>query len=260
MADRSSMIANAVAFLRDPDLQSTPLDKRLAFLQTKGLSATEIEEALTQAGLKGVQMPASSIIASSIPASSSSTSSAPNHSAMVPPMPPMPNLTLQSKLGFSWRRFFVMIAVATSAALALSQSMLPGWISWLVGRVKRHLGWNELEVSESTGWIRESFQSIKKDLKDLLQQQRDAKEEMREAKQEMRDAKEEMRRIREDLEQGELRMEQQLNLQRLAIQDQGLAYSHLQSELDAIRANLKCTEVYHDAADNCGGVTGGLVA
>lgn len=41
-----STIDNAVTFLRDPNVQSAPQDKKLAFLQAKGLSQPEIDEAM----------------------------------------------------------------------------------------------------------------------------------------------------------------------------------------------------------------------
>jgi len=46
-----STIDNAVTFLRDPNVQSAAQDKKLAFLQAKGLSSSEIDEALRLAAL-----------------------------------------------------------------------------------------------------------------------------------------------------------------------------------------------------------------
>ena len=41
-----STIDNAVTFLRDPNVQSAPNEKKLAFLQAKGLNQPEIDEAM----------------------------------------------------------------------------------------------------------------------------------------------------------------------------------------------------------------------
>ncbi|KAJ3043717.1 peroxisomal membrane protein pex14 [Rhizophlyctis rosea] len=45
---RTDVIDNAVRFLKDPKVQQSPLAKRVAFLESKGLSAEEIEQALAK--------------------------------------------------------------------------------------------------------------------------------------------------------------------------------------------------------------------
>ncbi|KAG8903161.1 peroxisomal membrane protein pex14 [Tulasnella sp. 403] len=48
---RTSLVANAVNFLRDPKTQEATIDKRVEFLRLKGLTGAEIEEALRQVGI-----------------------------------------------------------------------------------------------------------------------------------------------------------------------------------------------------------------
>ncbi|KAH8102460.1 peroxisomal membrane anchor protein conserved region-domain-containing protein [Cristinia sonorae] len=48
-ADRQELVRNAVTFLADPKIQSSPLTQRVQFLEAKGLTAPEIEEAIRQA-------------------------------------------------------------------------------------------------------------------------------------------------------------------------------------------------------------------
>jgi peroxin-14 len=43
---RAELVHNAVAFLRDPSVAESPLAKRVAFLENKGLNQAEIDEAL----------------------------------------------------------------------------------------------------------------------------------------------------------------------------------------------------------------------
>ncbi len=45
---RQELVQSAVNFLKDPQVQNSPLQKRVAFLESKGLSSDEIEEALRQ--------------------------------------------------------------------------------------------------------------------------------------------------------------------------------------------------------------------
>ncbi|KAI0274639.1 peroxisomal membrane anchor protein conserved region-domain-containing protein [Gloeopeniophorella convolvens] len=49
MADRQEFIRNAVAFLTDPKTQVSPLAQRVQFLEAKGLTGSEIEQAMRQA-------------------------------------------------------------------------------------------------------------------------------------------------------------------------------------------------------------------
>lgn len=47
---REDLIASAVSFLQDPSVIGSPLDKRIAFLQSKNLTQEEIDVALARAG------------------------------------------------------------------------------------------------------------------------------------------------------------------------------------------------------------------
>ncbi|KAL9594957.1 MAG: hypothetical protein Q9219_006737 [cf. Caloplaca sp. 3 TL-2023] len=47
---REDLIASAVSFLQDPSVTGSPLDKRIAFLQSKNLTQEEIDVALARAG------------------------------------------------------------------------------------------------------------------------------------------------------------------------------------------------------------------
>jgi len=49
MAPREELVASAVTFLRDPSVASSPLDKRIAFLQSKNLTQEEIDISLARA-------------------------------------------------------------------------------------------------------------------------------------------------------------------------------------------------------------------
>ncbi|KAA1081696.1 peroxisomal membrane protein pex14 [Puccinia graminis f. sp. tritici] len=48
-SNRDSLVSSAVGFLQDPTVASSPLAKRIAFLESKGLTSSEIEEALRRA-------------------------------------------------------------------------------------------------------------------------------------------------------------------------------------------------------------------
>ncbi|PLW23295.1 hypothetical protein PCANC_03640 [Puccinia coronata f. sp. avenae] len=48
-SERERLISSAVGFLQDPSVETSPLAKRIAFLESKGLTTSEIEEALRRA-------------------------------------------------------------------------------------------------------------------------------------------------------------------------------------------------------------------
>ncbi|KAJ3048316.1 peroxisomal membrane protein pex14 [Rhizophlyctis rosea] len=75
---REDIIQNAVRFLKDPNVQKSPLAKRVAFLETKGLTADEIEQALSRANAGD---------GSTTPSSASPAAVA---GAQAPPPPPPP--------------------------------------------------------------------------------------------------------------------------------------------------------------------------
>lgn len=56
---REDQINNAVNFLKDPKVQAAPLTKRISFLETKGLTQDEIQEALTRTNNPTTVSPAS---------------------------------------------------------------------------------------------------------------------------------------------------------------------------------------------------------
>ena len=46
-APRADMVANAVSFLEDPNVQSSSMSQRISFLESKGLTSQEIDLALS---------------------------------------------------------------------------------------------------------------------------------------------------------------------------------------------------------------------
>ncbi|KAJ5728354.1 hypothetical protein N7493_004684 [Penicillium malachiteum] len=50
MAPREELIASAVTFLQDPSVASSPIEKRVAFLQSKNLTQEEVDLALSRVG------------------------------------------------------------------------------------------------------------------------------------------------------------------------------------------------------------------
>lgn len=116
---RDTLIQNAVKFLQDPSVQSSPVSSRITFLEKKGLHAGEIDQALAQAGL---QRPASGE-----GDGRSNTGSTPLPTPRSAPTLPAtgPSNTLRklaTSEGLSWSRLTLYVAVASGAMAALKNT------------------------------------------------------------------------------------------------------------------------------------------
>jgi peroxin-14 len=138
---RRSLIENAVKFLQDPQVKSSGLERQISFLKSKGLTESEINEAIIQAGLPNnpdaLTEGSNTLLglphnhgARAIPPHNTSiplpNTSIPLHNTSVPPpLPtsPPPSRAVMVK-PFDWGKFFILIALGGSAMAALSQSKL----------------------------------------------------------------------------------------------------------------------------------------
>lgn len=111
----AQLLENAVRFLQDPQVRASGVARQVEFLQGKGLSRSEIEEAMRQTGMN--------------PASQVQSVSA----AQPPPLPVLPPpssdnacfTVLQPRpVTFDWGRFALVIALVGSAGVALAQSFI----------------------------------------------------------------------------------------------------------------------------------------
>ncbi|CDO76640.1 hypothetical protein BN946_scf184868.g54 [Trametes cinnabarina] len=102
-SDRQELMHNAVAFLSDPKAQASPLAQRIQFLEAKGLTAPEIEEALRQAAMTQNATRAA-------PQPYLSTPYGPAYGPV--PYAPVPNQTQQ----WDWRDYFITAVVSGTFA------------------------------------------------------------------------------------------------------------------------------------------------
>lgn len=104
MAIREDMVSSAVTFLSDSKVQNAPLAKRLAFLESKGLTQEEITEVLNRLNNPQLQQSTSSSHAPPVP------QYAPYGSPYgQPPEPP----------GRDWRDWFIMAVVTSGVSYGL---------------------------------------------------------------------------------------------------------------------------------------------
>ncbi|CAE6375506.1 peroxisomal membrane anchor protein (Pex14p) conserved region domain-containing protein [Rhizoctonia solani AG-1 IA] len=99
MSDRKELVKNAIEFLSDPKIQAAPLTKRISFLETKGLTAAEIEDAVAQSASSSTASRPSSVYSSP---QSQYTFQIPPPTMVAPP--PVPQR--------DWRDYFIMALVS----------------------------------------------------------------------------------------------------------------------------------------------------
>lgn len=112
----AQLLDNAVKFLQDPQVRTSNISRQIEFLEKKGLSRAEIEEAMRRAGISPLGQLQS-----------------PSTTQVPPPLPALPPPSLDSARltavqlppkTFDWGKFALIIALIGSAGMALSQSFI----------------------------------------------------------------------------------------------------------------------------------------
>lgn len=104
MVIREELVTSALTFLSDPKVQASPLAKRLAFLESKGLTQEEITEVLNR--LNNPQSSTSPTTSSAPPLPSYSSYGNPYGQSPDPP-------------GRDWRDWFIMAVVTSGVSYGL---------------------------------------------------------------------------------------------------------------------------------------------
>lgn len=120
--DREGLIQNAVRFLQDPSVRSSPISGRITFLEKKGLSTEEIDRALQLAGLSRASDDGSG-------QAYNNTDSMKQLATQLGSAPPLPShgpskalKKLATSEGFSWSRLFLYVAVTSGLLAAIRNS------------------------------------------------------------------------------------------------------------------------------------------
>ncbi|KAJ1723269.1 peroxisomal membrane protein pex14 [Coemansia erecta] len=96
---RQDIIESAVRFLSDPNVQSSTLAKKISFLETKGLTNPEIEDALARAKSQNNSLTQTTAV---------SSTHAPAHAYAQPMAPPAP----PPRPHLDWKDYFIAAVVA----------------------------------------------------------------------------------------------------------------------------------------------------
>lgn len=156
------LINSAVAFLKDPNVASSPLTKKVEFLETKGLNQQEIEEALKRANGQST--------AASPPSSSpSNTYSSYSDAAPAPPAPLDYYGVPPQVPERSWKDYFIMATATAGVGYGLYQVVSRYLVPNIVPPA-------QLRIDEDKEKIDEEFIKIDKVLEQMAIEQKEIKD------------------------------------------------------------------------------------
>jgi peroxin-14 len=123
---RDDMLKSAVSFLSDPKVQSAPLAKKIAFLESKGMTSEEIEEAMARVNGKSAAVTTTTTTAGPVA-----------YPAGVMQAPPVP-----ARASYDWRDVFIATVMAGSV----------GYGVWHLAKVRSVHQERERETEGSDNW------------------------------------------------------------------------------------------------------------
>lgn len=151
---REELITSAISFLSDPKVQSAPLAKKVSFLESKGMTSEEIEEAMARANGKAATV-STTTTTSSIPQGAMVQQPGMMMQHAPPPLPPRP--------AYDWRDIFIAAVLAGGV----------GYGVWTLA--KRLFGpWFQVptqkELEEDKEKLDAQFQAVEDSLKEIKDQ------------------------------------------------------------------------------------------
>ncbi|AMD20072.1 HCL079Cp [Eremothecium sinecaudum] len=149
--DRSELLASAVQFLAEPSVKEAPLSKKVEFLQKKGLSEQEIEQALKQSETAGSKMSQDVPLRSQV--SNSHFRSDDWYEAVPPPLPKR-----------DWKDYFIMATTTVGVCYGLYEFAKRYVVPQLLPEAKSKL-------EEDKKHIDDHFEKVDKLLETVEQEQ-----------------------------------------------------------------------------------------
>ncbi|KAK9768580.1 peroxisomal membrane protein pex14 [Basidiobolus ranarum] len=157
MANREDVILSAVKFLKDPKVQSSALAKKVAFLESKGLTSAEIEEALSRVSGAGPAVPgAPPVPAGAVPAGSYA---GPAVQYTIAP-PPVKSL--------DWKDYFIAAVVTGGVGYGVYSLARKYINSTFSGPSQAELEAEKKKIDQQFQEASETLNIVKKDTEDVL--------------------------------------------------------------------------------------------
>lgn len=161
------LINSAVSFLQDPNVASAPLNKKIEFLETKGLNEQEIEEALKRAN--GLPSQTSTSSTATTPSSSTASSYGGNNQYAQPPVPYDYYGVAPPPPERSWKDYFIMATATAGVSYGLYQVVTRYLIPSIIPP-------SQTRIDADKEKIDEEFIKIDKVLEQMTNEQKDIKD------------------------------------------------------------------------------------
>ncbi|KAI9497424.1 peroxisomal membrane anchor protein conserved region-domain-containing protein [Zychaea mexicana] len=193
---REDLIQSATSFLTDPNVQSAALTKKVSFLESKGMTAEEIEEAMARVNGKSTGAATTTTVAAATPAAAGPVAAVPG-GAIAHAQPFVPQ-----RPSYDWRDIFVAAALAGGVSYGvwtLAKKLLGPWFQVPTQK----------ELEEDKEKLDAQFQAVEDSLKDLKQQTSDALSKVSSQSKKIDDSLSGLETVLKDLKQGDAERDQE---------------------------------------------------
>lgn len=210
-AIRQDLVKSAVSFLQDPKVQSAPLAKRVAFLESKGLTTEEIEEGIRQANGSAPSTTSSTTAIAQAPAGQYYVAQ-----QQAPPLPAR-----------DWRDYFIMAVVTGGLGFGV-YTLAKRYVAPLIKPPSK----SSLEADKES--LNAQFDAAAKLLEELQADTSSVKTAVEEQKAKVDETIDELESVIKELKEGDEKREED--------------FKNLKSELDTVREMIpKLMEKNKDA-------------
>ncbi|KAI9499010.1 peroxisomal membrane anchor protein conserved region-domain-containing protein, partial [Zychaea mexicana] len=224
---REDLIQSAVSFLTDPKVQSAELTKKVSFLESKGMTSEEIEEAMSRANGKAPSTTTTTTVASTVPQAGAVRQYAPAGAVAAQPMagPPVP-----ARPSYDWRDVFIAAVLAGGATYGL----------WTLA--KRVFGpWFKVPSQDQLEKDKEAldaqFQAVEESLKDIKDQTEEALTSVSTQSDKVNDSLNSLEAVLEDLKKGDEARKTEFNhMMDRNKEAQNAVLEDLQNELKSLKS------------------------
>ncbi|KAI8365365.1 peroxisomal membrane anchor protein conserved region-domain-containing protein [Radiomyces spectabilis] len=189
---REDMIKSAVSFLSDPKVQSAALAKKVSFLESKGMTSEEIEEAMSRVSGKSTGA-STAVTTTAAPGGTPGavTTTVPGGMVVQTAPPPVPQ-----RLSYDWRDVFIAAVLAGGVSYGvwtLAKKLFGPWFKVPTQK----------ELEEDKEKLDAQFQAVEDSLKDIKDQTNEALTTVSSQSKKVEESLESLEGVLKDLKEGD---------------------------------------------------------
>ncbi|KAI8099150.1 peroxisomal membrane anchor protein conserved region-domain-containing protein [Halteromyces radiatus] len=231
---REDLISSAINFLNDPKVQSAPLAKKVSFLESKGMTSEEIEEAMARVNGKA---PSSSTTTTVNPGQYTQ----PNGMVLQTTPPPVP-----TRPRYDWRDLFIAAVFAGGIGYGvwtLAKNVFGPWFKVPT----------QVELEEDKEMLDAQFQAVEDSLKEIKTQTNEALTSVSEQSKKVEESLASLETVLNDLKEGDQQRDEEFKTVKEEVESlkelvpkmldrnkeaQGAVLNDLQNEIKSLKSLL----------------------